>query len=1840
MKKKIIYILLSVIVTAVNIWGVWFAVETVKNAVSVKTEAINIVDNREKVKTKNNTEENKNRAKPAPDKKKKSDKKDTKDKAKAKSDTDKKDTKGKAQTKPNSEKKETNKKSDTSQSKPANGKKETNKQPQTKPDTRPTNQGKTNTENKDQEKKNPKSTTILIYMIGSDLESRSGAGTEDMQELEKSGIDLSKNKVVIFAGGSPRWHNDITSEKKVNVLELKKDGFKAVTRMDSASMGTAKSLSEFLNYGYKNYSADSYGLIMWDHGNGPNIGYGKDMLFENDSLTLAEMKEALNNSPFNSSNKLDWVGFDACLMSTAELACVWDDYANYMVASQEIEPSFGWNYDIFKKYTSSDIKGFLAQLTKSYLSTSLDYYNDKGYSNKDITLACMDLSHGNELEKTINNLFSKASLDIGTRYDELVRKRVGTRSLGRASTGSEYDLVDLSDMATQLSTIYPEETAALTNVIKKMVIKNETNAQLCCGLSLYYPFYNKYHYEQSWADAYAKIGVFDSYQEYLNKYQKTWLKETDLEKYEKSPVPQKVADANRGAEVAGTYMLPLSPQQNANYAEAKVYILERYERVRDAYHVIMTSQNVKNIDGVLYADIIDKAIFAKDNYGRREIPVTEINDKVGDISRFTCRVTGTTYVPYSLQLDEISVFDIQFALNNATEELSISSVFPYNPPTRANEIPGGKLEDVDLYKWEEYMFPRYSYRYFTRNSLGTVLPVDEWVSQGAFYSKIFKKDNGLEFVYENIDKNTYYIIFEITDTQGGKYCSELLEIMPQAEESSSNSPEDITIDWNTGSEIEVFNSSNISLKIRRQFSKYNEQPEYIMISENKNEYPVVIELENIILNGVCAGSYYAQLEGNSVNSDTLINSDEIGQYVKFGVVNEINHIEGILKITKNNGLESITENQNLIINCSKETSFEDLKQYWDDIEVTPYKGALAESQVLYQDEKTKISLMLFGKDASSNRCYVLFENFSDKPQSIQCNGAAFNNITQENNETKKIVPPNSKSMSCLSFRGEHDIANIESMSLRFSSGDEDAPLFDTADGAQWFPVLLKESGKAAPETVKGDVVYDSHGIVVTVTDFEVKKSDDKETPRWHAIVENNSDYDVALYTTGEKNAGARKMLLSSDKVGAHQKIKTTFEWDEEFVFPDNDTEPMPSATFKIHIMNYEVNKLLFLCEEPITIYGKDVDDTMKFTMSSSEKIKVIETQDVSLCLEKVKTLDNKTTYSLNLKTYEDNHIDVWLENLCVNGEIALEDYINLYRYSAGETSKKIDLSSLYECGVIDTVDSISGYLIVKRDGVQINKYQKVKFTFTGEGKIDFLNSGYTKSEMVPFAGALAEKQVLSEDENLRITLLCFGKSSNSNTNAYICYENLSKSKQTVLHMAVSLNAITKYEGETIRLEGNEKSYRKVTIADSWMQENDIESIEEVKFFFKTNSGQTDNPYKIIASTVSLKEKGNATSYIPGENVLFDKNGVKIILNKFAYEQSYTGKMYPEWNITVINDTDNNIDLSDSINDSTGFFDLDISLSSTHVAAHQRINCKLTYSNQLTSDELLLKVILNDWTGKRIFTDDEMTSFPAKEEEEIIAPYMDALAGEQVLWETDEFRLKLLYFGNSNKREEKIRVSLENFTEKSVSMGINNIVFNSKSIPCYGGITAPAYETVYEIVDWSGKNETESIERLDLGIILYKNAASYDIKQYIWKEVELELSGKAKEFIPGTNEIFNKEGIRIILDGFKYDEAGSPVWKLMVINDTDNYINLTQGKYQGITPPLYYDEIAGDNVWMSPSAQLGPHQRRETWIHYNNKILKPLNFKVTVKDIYNNELYHDDELITLYLDDGEKFTKTK
>ncbi|EKC56272.1 Peptidase C11, clostripain, partial [human gut metagenome] len=48
---------------------------------------------------------------------------------------------------------------------------------------------------------------------------------------------------------------------------------------------------------------------------------------------MDELSEALADSVGAHMTKLEWIGFDACLMSSLEVASVLAPYADYMIAS-------------------------------------------------------------------------------------------------------------------------------------------------------------------------------------------------------------------------------------------------------------------------------------------------------------------------------------------------------------------------------------------------------------------------------------------------------------------------------------------------------------------------------------------------------------------------------------------------------------------------------------------------------------------------------------------------------------------------------------------------------------------------------------------------------------------------------------------------------------------------------------------------------------------------------------------------------------------------------------------------------------------------------------------------------------------------------------------------------------------------------------------------------------------------------------------------------------------------------------------------------------------------------------------------------------------------------------------------------------------------------------------------------------------------------------------------------------------------------------------------------------------------------------------------------------------
>ena len=106
-------------------------------------------------------------------------------------------------------------------------------------------------------------------------------------------------------------------------------------------MGDASTLTGFLDYGYQNYASKKYDLIFWNHG-GAIDGSEYDDLFGKDTLKGNELDNALSKSYFSKDNKLELVIFRTCLNGSIEIASIFKNYADYMVASEEVTMGYNW----------------------------------------------------------------------------------------------------------------------------------------------------------------------------------------------------------------------------------------------------------------------------------------------------------------------------------------------------------------------------------------------------------------------------------------------------------------------------------------------------------------------------------------------------------------------------------------------------------------------------------------------------------------------------------------------------------------------------------------------------------------------------------------------------------------------------------------------------------------------------------------------------------------------------------------------------------------------------------------------------------------------------------------------------------------------------------------------------------------------------------------------------------------------------------------------------------------------------------------------------------------------------------------------------------------------------------------------------------------------------------------------------------------------------------------------------------------------------------------------------------------------------------------------------------
>ena len=363
----------------------------------------------------------------------------------------------------------------------------------------------------------PKPYTIMVYMNGSDLESDFGLATADLAEMLDSGLNAENANVIIFTGGASRWQNSAIPEYECIVWQLYNGWLNELENFGNLDMGDPSTLQNFITFCMDNFPADKYGLIMWDHGGGSIAGFGHDENFNNSSLTLLDMITAFENAGLR-DKKLEFLGFDACLMASVEMAVLASDYANVLIASEDLEPGDGWDYHFLSALNQNPkISGI--DLGKVIVDTFMDFYGPN--SDEILTLSVVDLKHVRPIMYAMGRLMVAAKAEIAKigGFNRLAERRTITKTFGEGSPRDNYaDMVDIGDMAWQLCDLFPYETDAVFQALENSVVYNRHNSDVeLYGLSTFYIYGGKSIGEES-LDIYSSLEMDENYTEYLHKF--------------------------------------------------------------------------------------------------------------------------------------------------------------------------------------------------------------------------------------------------------------------------------------------------------------------------------------------------------------------------------------------------------------------------------------------------------------------------------------------------------------------------------------------------------------------------------------------------------------------------------------------------------------------------------------------------------------------------------------------------------------------------------------------------------------------------------------------------------------------------------------------------------------------------------------------------------------------------------------------------------------------------------------------------------------------------------------------------------------------------------------------------------------------------------------------------------------------------------------------------------------------------------------------------------------------------------------------------------------------------
>ena len=301
-----------------------------------------------------------------------------------------------------------------------------------------------------------KSWTIMVYLDADN--NLSSYGTKDIQEMQQVGSDSNINIVVLW-DNSASTHGYYYVQNGSSVL---------LQDVGEVNMGDPQTAKNFIAYAKQNFPADKYGFVYWNHGGAVDRaprGVAWDDTNGGDHLSEVEQSQIMNYALSLLGKKFEFVGFDACLMATAEIYYQYRNFGKYMAASEQTEPGDGWDWTWLATLKSNPAgDGSVA------VKAIFDKYKAWYASTSDVTFSTANLSYAAQLGTAIND-FATAAINSG------ISGSVFKTLAGNLSNFSGYtkDLVGFMNAviaSTSVTQAVKDKATAVKNLCTQSLITN------------------------------------------------------------------------------------------------------------------------------------------------------------------------------------------------------------------------------------------------------------------------------------------------------------------------------------------------------------------------------------------------------------------------------------------------------------------------------------------------------------------------------------------------------------------------------------------------------------------------------------------------------------------------------------------------------------------------------------------------------------------------------------------------------------------------------------------------------------------------------------------------------------------------------------------------------------------------------------------------------------------------------------------------------------------------------------------------------------------------------------------------------------------------------------------------------------------------------------------------------------------------------------------------------------------------------------------------------------------------------------------------------------------------